>query len=229
MNYVQTNWLNTGIIAFFGFCIFFAFGAALLVCVQEVRMWVRKKIKQLQLHMSFLGSKYDVLWKINRNINNEFDVKKFIMLNQVGAMLHSAFESRMVEMIFCSFIQFYEENYFDMKTWGWSEEHFPHGQRDVTDMYRWIKKIRPDNYAEMSKMIFDDAQAQLQYWGSHYEGFNFKIQPDGQLKIIPIDYIESSDKHSHYSMVMMKMQNALHDLDYEKALWLLDRRKHFGL
>ena len=91
-------------------------------------------------------------------------------------------------------------------------------------MYRWIKKIRHDNQDELNRLEYDEKHECIKYWGSRYESLKFRIDNEGELHIHPIGDVTSDEMH--FRLLRMKIENALYDLDTEKATWIIARRKH---
>lgn len=96
-------------------------------------------------------------------------------------------------------------------------------------LLRWILEIRVKNYKEYNNIIYNNDKKFFEYWGSSYQGFRFKFDDFGELKIIPIEYIEAVHPEGIFSNTMMKLQNALYDLDTQKCKWIIDHRKYLGI
>lgn len=169
----------------------------------EVKQWTLQKIAYFKSTIHSLHRKYGAVWSI---------VKK----------IHGSELSYSTDIIFQLFSHFYEINQNELEHWGFDKHCFPEGRRDMSDVYRWIKKTRPDNYAEANNVV--QSNGHLEYWGVPYKGFKFRINSKGELVITPHD----DDSKFVFERVTMRMYNALYHLDTERCLWILERRKFFG-
>lgn len=127
-----------------------------------------------------------------------------------------------VDIVFQLFCHFYDIHKHEMDHWGFDKHSFPEGRRDLSDLYRWIKKTRIDNYGEQKNILNHDRD--LEYWGVNYKCFKFRINKHGELVITPHD----NDKDFNFERTMMRLQNALYKLDTEKCDWIIERRRFFG-
>jgi len=170
---------------------------------KEARMWSVKQAARFINYRHTLHRKYGAVFSILKKIR--------------GSEL-----SYSIDIIFQLFSHFYEIHQHEMEHWGFDKNAFPEGRRDMSDMYRWIKKIRVDNYAEANNIV--QAGGHLEYWGVPYKGFKFRINQKGELVITPHD----DDSKFVFERVTMRMYNALYTLDTEKCLWIIERRRFFG-
>jgi len=137
--------------------------------------------------------------------------------------------SILTEIIFNQFCLFYEINYSDMDpNWELPSSDFKDNTAELTNLYRWIKKTRVDNYKELNNLDFNFDNNTFEYWGKPFEGLNYKIV-DGELKITPITYIENKTKSNVFMTKTMKIRNDLFNLDTEKCSWILNKRNFFGI
>lgn len=169
-------------------------------------------------------------WKIKWHLIKKFyfeTKEKIILLRRIWTQIYKTNNGRTVEMTFHSFLHFYERNYDDLEGWGYVEGVY--SKNDLMEMYKWITHTRPFNYEEFNKINYDTLKKRFEYWGSHYEYLKYKIDVDGELKIHPIEAIESEHPESVFTRMMMKLQNDLYDLDTQKAEWILERRKYFNI
>lgn len=154
---------------------------------------------------------------------------KFLFLKRVAKELHFNFYSHSVEIVFQMFIHFYETNYRDIQKWEFDKDLFPNGRNDLMNLYKWIRKIRPENYGEVTSLDYDFANRCFTYWGSKYEGIKYRLTHTGELKIIPIDYVEAEHPDGVFQHKLIKMQNDLFNLDTEKCRWILERRRYLNI
>lgn len=141
----------------------------------------------------------------------------------------NASNSILVESIFNQFCFFYDNTKIDIESsWEFPPEFFPNGKSDITSVYRWIKKTRIDNYNELNNIDYDYDKCVFIYWGKYFEGISYKIN-NGELRIIPIDYTESSRTAATYNTKVLKMRNDLSKIDTERCEWILNRRQFFGI
>lgn len=133
-----------------------------------------------------------------------------------------------VDTVFSMFINFYDKEFKDAESWELPEEFFPKGKSELSDMYRWIKKVRKENYKERLNLYFDDKIGRFKYWGAAYRTFKYKIT-DGELKVEPVDNTELSNLSLAFVHRSVKLENDLYDLDSDKAAWIIDRRRFFNL
>ena len=141
----------------------------------------------------------------------------------------NSYQSHAVEMVFETFVHFYENNFKNMEHWFLDEENFPNGTNDLMWMYKWLKSIRPKNYDEFGSLCFNSDKEYFEYWGARYKGFTFKINGDGALKLIPQEAVNAIKVESVFEKNLLKLQNALYALDTEKCNWIIDRRKFLQL
>lgn len=151
----------------------------------------------------------DNMWKVQRNERKHY-------------------HSSAVEAIYQIFIHFYETVYQDLEGWAFPPEEFPNGITDLTNMYRWVKKTRHDNWAELEALDFDSNKGHFVWWGSKYQVLTHKIV-DGELKIKPIEFSESQKPEIIFQSRLIKIQEDLQALDLEKVTWILERRRFFGI
>ena len=203
--------MNASTIAriFFTMVLLIAFVAIGIAMWKEIKAYFTKKLYQFN---KWWKEERDIIWLVKR-INTE---------------LHRSFGSHSIEISFQLFIHFYETNYRDIEHWGFPEDVFPGGTVDLSDLYKWIKKVRVDNYSEIKNLDFKTEKRYFIYWGSKYAGLTHKIV-DGTLKIKPIEYIESQRPEIVFQSRITKIYNDLYDLDTEKSKWILERRKFFNI
>lgn len=132
-----------------------------------------------------------------------------------------------LEMLLQAYVRFYEKNRANLDDWGYVDGVYSKTQ--LTDMYKWIKRVRPNNYSEFSSIDYDEKKAMFEYLGTHYKFIKYKIDGDGELKIHPQDVLEGECTVNDFTRMMMKMQNALYDMDTLKAQWILERRKYLNI
>jgi hypothetical protein len=134
------------------------------------------------------------------------------------------------EILFESFVQFYENIYQEAEeSWAFDAEAFPRGIDDLTNMYRWIKKIRHDNYAELANLEWDEKHNWIKYWGGRYHNLKHKVDHDGLLHITPLTDVDIPGMEMRLMRLRLAIENTLYDLDTEKATWIISRRKHLML
>lgn len=194
---------TTIIIGVIGLVISFAVITVCIISLKESKVWFRKKFGELKSFLRKLKVKYGVLWNIfNKLKGNEL--------------------SYSVDVVFQLFVKFYKNNKHEMAQWAFNLEHFPNGRRDVSDMYRWIVKIRNDNYQEFKNIIREEEH--ISYWGTIYKRFNAYVNKKGELIIKPSD----EDKPFIFENKILNLQNLLYNLDTSRCTWIIERRKYFG-
>lgn len=133
-----------------------------------------------------------------------------------------------VDVVFNMFVSFYERELKDIEKWELPVEFFPKGKAELSDMYRWIKKTRKENYTEIQNISFDDATQSFRYWGASYKVFRSKII-NGEMCIEPTDECNANNIGSVFKLRLMKAENDLYDLDTAKAAWIIERRRFFNI
>lgn len=152
----------------------------------------------------------------------------WMLLKETYLHLTTRTDLNIIEFIFHSFCWFYENNYVDMEeNWAFPEDFFPEGKKDLTDLYRWIKKTRVDNYNELANLDFDQKNNCFIFWKAKFRSLKHKISSDGELKIIPVEFMESENMERIFQIRIIKIQQDLANLDTEKIKWILERRKFF--
>lgn len=190
------------------FIFIFASGSLILFMLltrafwKEFNDWIKKIYAKLQSWWHKMHRKYGAVIGILRKIRG----------NEL---------SYSVDMVFELFCHFYDIHKHEMEHWGFDRHNFPEGRRDMSDLYRWIKKTRGDNYAEV-RNIFEH-ENDIEYWGVSYKGFKFRINKQGELIITPND-----EKDFRFDRMMLRLQNALYRLDTYKCNWIIERRRFFG-
>jgi len=186
--------------------IFIMVSIILILIVLLIRAFffeVRKGILNYWIKIKFIYQKYKILFLIGKKLRN----------NEL---------SYSVNIIFQLFCQFYEIHYQEMKFWSFDVNNFPNGFKEISDMYRWIKKIRIDNYTNVRNI--SKFNENIKYWEGLYNAFKFYINKKGELNIIPVN----NYKTFVYERMMLKLYNTLYKLDTEKVMWIMERRKFFG-
>lgn len=132
------------------------------------------------------------------------------------------------DVIFNMFVSFYERELKDIEKWELPSEFFPKGKAELSEMYKWIKKTRKENYIELQNISFDDALQSFRYWGASYKVFKSRII-NGELCIEPTDECSANNIGSMFKLKLMKAENDLYDLDTAKAAWIIERRRFFNI
>ena len=132
-----------------------------------------------------------------------------------------------VELLFEMFVSFYERQMQDMDVWELPIEVFPKGKAELSHLYKWIKKIRGENYKELSHITFNEKTGTIRYWKASYKTFKHKFV-DSELKIEPSDDCDYSNYLLAFRRRYMSVENDLFDLDTEKATWIIERRRFFN-
>ena len=148
---------------------------------------------------------------------------KTFLIKRIAKNIYKGKQSCSVSMLFELFVDFYDKHVEEFDSWGWDLKSFPDGKISMVQMYKWIQKIRIDNQEEFKHLCLKDDK--VDYWGSHFSGFRFKIDSKGELEIKPIDV----PMDFHFNIEMVKLQNALYNLDTEKANWIIERRRFLGI
>jgi hypothetical protein len=141
----------------------------------------------------------------------------------------SNYNSRLTEVVFKVFIKFYEKHYDAIEDIEWPESFFPKGKTDVVNMYKWIKKHRVDNFIELNSLEFDPKKDHFVYWGSFYNKLKFKLSDGGILTILPFVDNTITNNQLEFSKQYIKIENHLYDLDTQRCLWILERRRFFNI
>ena len=193
--------------------IIFIFSSMLLIAAATMMAVFSQDIKK-SLYVCYYWIRIRVLRTIKR-------------INFIVSLHTKLQDNSVVCLVFQTFVFAYEHDYKDIDTWGFSDKHFPRGKADITDMYRWIKKVRADNYKEFNGLSFDFSKNVLSYWGQTYSSFMYKINSAGELKIIPVIDKKTNKKQDRamiFRFMHLKMFNDLYDLDNQKAQWIIERR-----
>jgi len=148
---------------------------------------------------------------------------KTLLIKRIAKNIYKGNQSYSVSMLFELFVDFYDKHVNEFDSWGWDLKSFPDGKITMVQMYKWIQKIRIDNQEEFKHLCLKDDK--IDYWGSHFSGFRFKIDNKGELEIKPLDV----PMDFHFNIEMVKLQNALYNLDTEKANWIIERRRFLGI
>ena len=169
----------------------------------ETKEWMHNTYGKIKRFIHELHKKYNIVWRIFNKIHG----------NEL---------SYSIDIIFQLFCNFYELNKYDMPHWGWDKQLFPDGGKEISDLYKWITKTRVDNYIEANNLV--QSNGHFEYWGALYKGFKFRFNKKGELIVSPHD---NEDKFV-FERITMKMYNTLYNLDTQKCVWILERRKVFG-
>jgi len=133
-------------------------------------------------------------------------------------------------MIFQTFINFYEKHFDEMEVIEYEKDFFPNGMMEISLMYKWISHIRNDNYNELKNIVYDSNGDYLKYLGAgKFAGFKSRVDHEGRIHINMLEEIEKGTIGLMYQVSMMRLQNSLYHLDSDKAQWIIERRKFFGM
>jgi hypothetical protein len=190
---------------------------ALMIFYNQLKRCINIQIYKIKQKINFIKKQIDynkiIIKSINNNISN----------------------SILIESILNQFVYFYENLYNDNEPWEFPEDFFENGKVQLTELYRWIKKTRIENYKEINGLNFNFNNNNFIYWGKTFEGLNYKIVND-EIKIIPIEFVKTSsikEPNSHnninFNLKILKIKNDLFKIDSEKCKWILERRHFFGI
>lgn len=146
---------------------------------------------------------------------------RYTLLKSLNHILKHKYTEHSVEIVFAMFVHFYNTHFKDSPNWELDPVLFPKGKSELSDMYRWIKKIREDNYYELNSIEYSNNG--FIYWGSQYQTFSYKIK-NGELFIEPIED-KGMTEHS-FELKKMRLTNELYELDSERVRWIIERRKY---
>lgn len=206
---MKTNW-TVIFIFLFGGTILLTSAAVLFIIVGEFKMWLKRKWYAFKKYMR----------KLKNEIKLTFRLKRFIKDDG---------QYDTIAMVFEAFVHFYETNFKDMEHWALPEEEFPNDTADLMHMYRWIKDIRPRNYAELTKLCYNYDKEYFEYWGARFQGFSFKIDPSSTLRIIPENAVHAVHPDHVFEKRFNQLQIALYGLDTTQSEWIIERRKYLGI
>jgi len=196
----MTFWIG----AFFITVLVIGFSMLAFLFIDTFRRWVKIKWHAFK---KFCALQYD----------------KLSYLKMIWNTMGHSYTSYSLEMLFQAFIRFYESNLQYLDDWAYVEGVY--SKSELTEMYKWIKKVRPSNYEESANIDYDEKQQMFLYFGTHYKFLKYKLDVDGELKIHPQDTLEGECTMMDYTRMMVKLQNMLYDMDTAKAQWILERRK----
>jgi len=211
MSNFQIDYLSTGVVAFFGLCIFIVFGAVLWVMIEHFKEVITVKWFNFMKWFRLKKNKIELLLQISKRIDDEF-------------------QSRLIEMIFQTFVNFYEKHFDEMEVIEYEKDFFPNGMMDISLMYKWVSHTRNDNYEELKNVVYDSDGDCLKYLGAgKFAGFKSRIDHEGRIHIHMLEEIDKGTVGLMYQVSMMRLQNSLYHLDSDKAQWIIERRKFFGM
>ena len=152
--------------------------------------------------------------------------KKWLMLKISVYVLHNN-QVGYTDLIFKLFVSFYEREMKDTDIWELPVEFFPKGKAELSDMYKWIKKTREENFKELNNLVFDSYSRSFKYWRATYKTFKHKIV-NGELHIEPTNDCMAANPDTLFKLKLMKAENELYDLDTTKVMWIIERRRFFN-
>lgn len=176
----------------------------LIVFKKQTKLFIKKSIYSLKLKFSHAKKRLTItrfLFKTTKNIEGY----------------------NYVDFIFDSFAYFYEHSM--SKELEWIElprEQFPKGIVDVVEVFRYVSKIRKENKEEYSQII--SGNGNLKVWGIGVENFSAK-RLGFRIKITPIE----GEGKGNPTVSMVNLENLIYDIDTEVAVWIVERRKFFGI
>jgi len=140
------------------------------------------------------------------------------------------FGTPVVNIVFDLFCEYYEHELAEeADNIEYVEDEFPNKFADVYNMYRWIADTRARNYDDLYSIEYDEEREAFSYCSQFFEDFEFKLRPDGELKIYPIKYSAEKDKYRKFIPKRVAILQKLYELDSEKCTWIIQRRKYFSL
>ena len=186
------------------------------IVVFLIAMSVRYNYKKLCRKMYIIKSKfknvltrYGMLWRYNKVLKKN--------------RCHN-FSS---EIIFESFVWFYEKHFAQFHVWELNDDEFPRGTKEIIDLYQWIKQVRDYNYNLLN--VIDYNKKGITYYGKHFNEIGFMIE-EGMLKIFsPKEFDGKKSKLTicdDYDILMFKLRKALYDYDTQICHWIMERRRH---
>jgi hypothetical protein len=127
--------------------------------------------------------------------------------------------------VFAIFEHWYEHHLDETETLPDHENLFPEGRFSLTAMHMYITKTRIENASERAQLVQDSETKQFTYWGEKYDDFVYTLK-HGQLIIFPNNDLVDS---MVFWKKCLKIDNALYELDNEKADWIIKRRKYLSI
>jgi len=152
---------------------------------------------------------------------------RFLILYRLNKDIKKGTSSNSIEMIFSLFCHFYEHHFHDSDSWELSKHFFPEGKKELTSIYKWIIKTRPDNFKEMESLYFNNINNSYVYWNQEYQDIKFRLNKQSELVIVPIEDNYKEPTELDFKKKITKLQKYLYNLDTIKILWILERRKFF--
>lgn len=160
---------------------------------------------------------------------------KFHLFIYVNRMIYknlksSTYGSILVNLIFDVFVFYYEHKLtHEANTLAFPEDDFPNGFTDIYELYRWIIETRRVNYEDIYSIEYNEDKDAFEFYSQYFEDFKFTVRSNDELHVKPIQYCEEKDKETKFMYKRMNILNRLYDLDNEKAVWILKRRKYLSL
>lgn len=133
-------------------------------------------------------------------------------------------DSKLLNLIFITFVDFYEKNCNELDNIEYDRSIFPLGKYELSLVYNYIKKIRIDNYNKVYEIMYKDHG--FIYHKTVWNNITYKIK-NNVLEIFP----SKKNKYNKNKIILIitKMLNELYLLDNEKAKWIIENRKYFGI
>lgn len=155
-----------------------------------------------------------------------FNITKIILKNVKG----QEYGSLLVNTIFDVFCYYYENILSsEANTLALDPYKFENGFIDIYNIYRWIVDIRENNYKDIYSIEYDNDKNAFLYYSQYFEGFKFKIDKIGVLHVKPYQYVEAEDPYTSFSINRLQIIEKLYNIDNEKCMWIIERRKYFNL
>jgi len=150
---------------------------------------------------------------------------RFLLLKSLNKILKHNYANHSVEIVFAMFEHWYRYHLDETELLSNHENLFPEGRFSLTQMHIYITKTRIENASERAQLVQDVDTKQFTYWGERYDDFVYTLK-HGKLLIFPNNDLVDS---LVFWKKCLKIDNALYELDNEKADWIIKRRKYLSI
>ena len=182
------------------------------LAIRFMNKWLYRKIKHWSLRL-FIFTKTTY----NR-----------IMTKLALSVIRRCSTASVIDTVLALYCSFYEKKCQDITSWALPEDDFPKGASELSEMYRWIKLVRKENFTELEHLDFDEEKQSFLYWGASYKTFKHKIH-DGELRIEPNNDCEYANISLRFKNRKNEVVNDLYDMDTKKVIWIIARRRYFTI
>jgi hypothetical protein len=151
---------------------------------------------------------------------------KLSLLWSVKKIIHTKYDTRLIDTIFAFYTHWYETNSSEIENIReFPTEEFPKGKFELAERYAYIKDIRKHNNLQMSKLDYDTEKEKVVLYSMKFNSFRCYFH-NYNLTIHGMD--DEPISHFQYLSMRIKLSKKIYDLDTDVANWIIKNRNHFG-